>query len=172
MRHNDRLSGVFAVVLRVAAFLNYASAVLFVGVLGATWAAYPVFAARLAMKYRATGPAALDAIRAVALLALVAVVVVARLLRALLAIVESVRTGDPFVTANAARIRTIGWMLLALQLLDLVLGVLTFWFKAHHINFVDWQPSFTGWLAVLVAFVLARVFALGAAMRDDLAAVV
>ena len=40
----------------------------------------------------------------------------------LLSIVDSVRTGEPFTTDNAGRLRTIAWALLALQLLSLVIG--------------------------------------------------
>lgn len=172
MRQGDRLLAWFGVVLRAAAVLNYVSAVFFVGVLAATVPAHGLLAVQLARKYGPTAPLAMNGMRGVMLAALVAVVIVARLLRALLAIAGSVRAGDPFVAANACRLRTVGWMLLALQLLDLGWGLSTLWFRAHHIDIVDWQPSFTGWLAVLVAFVLARVFTLGAAMRDDLATVV
>jgi hypothetical protein len=31
-----------------------------------------------------------------------------------------------------------------------------------------WSPGITGWVAVLLAFVLARVFLEGTRMRDDL----
>ena len=43
-------------------------------------------------------------------------------LAALLAILATVRSGDPFTLVNAARLRAIGWALLALQLLDLGMG--------------------------------------------------
>lgn len=33
---------------------------------------------------------------------------------------------------------------------------------------IDWTFSFTPWIAVLLLFVLARVFAHGAQMREDL----
>lgn len=33
---------------------------------------------------------------------------------------------------------------------------------------IDWTFSFTPWIAVLLLFVLARVFAHGARMREDL----
>ena len=107
-------------------------------------------------------------IRAVLVIGCFAVWPVARVLGALAEMVDTVRAGDPFVAANAARVRLIGWGLLALQLLDLALGAGTWWARAHRIQALDWQPSVTGWLAVLVAFVLARVFRAGAAMRDDI----
>lgn len=87
----------------------------------------------------------------------------------LLAMVATVRDGDPFTTANAQRLQTIGWALLAVQLLDLLFGAFSLWFAALHVEFATWSPSFGGWIATLMLFVLARVFRRGAAMRDDLA---
>ena len=91
------------------------------------------------------------------------------LLKRLLAIVETVRAGDPFLAANAQRLNVIAWTLLALQLLSLVVGgigkaVST---PAHPVN-VNAGFSATGWLAVLLTFLLARVFAEGTLMREDL----
>ena len=87
----------------------------------------------------------------------------------LLAMVATVRDGDPFTARNAARLQSIGWALLSLQLLDLLLGAFALRFAALHVDFVTWSPSFEGWIATLMVFVLARVFRRGAAMRDDLA---
>ena len=90
-------------------------------------------------------------------------------LRQLLAIVETVRAGDPFVAANAARLQAIAWTLLALQLLSMAIGAIakSISTPAHPIN-LDAGFSINGWLAVLLTFLLARVFAEGALMRDDL----
>ena len=90
-------------------------------------------------------------------------------LKRLLAIVETVRAGDPFVAANAYRLRAIAWALLAAQLLSLVSGAIAEVLStaARPIN-VDAGFSISGWLAVLLTFVLARVFAEGALMRQDL----
>jgi hypothetical protein len=91
------------------------------------------------------------------------------ILARLLAMVETVRRGDPFVAANARRLQAIAWALLALQLLSIVIGGIgkAISAPAHplHLN-AGFSPS--GWLAVLLTFVLARVFAEGASMRDDL----
>ena len=87
----------------------------------------------------------------------------------LLAMVATVRDGDPFTAANAQRLRTIGWALLVLQALDLLLGAFAVRFAALHVQTGGWSPSFGGWIATLMVFVLARVFRRGAAMRDDLA---
>lgn len=111
--------------------------------------------------------------RAIAVLGLAAIPFHYAVLKRLLAIVVTVRAGDPFVAANADRLRGIAWVLLVLQLLSLVIGgvakaVST---PAHPLN-LDAGFSSNGWLAVLLTFLLARVFAEGALMRDDLAGTV
>lgn len=158
-------------VLTAMQVINYVCAVLFVIALIATLPVVGVLEARLVAKYGvALGSGdALLAMRGVMLVGLLAVWAVARLFAALAAMVASVRAGDPFVAANVGRLRSIGWSLLALQLLDLVAGIASFWFEARGIDYVTWTPSLIGWLAVLVAFVLAEVFRQGTAMRDDLA---
>ena len=92
-----------------------------------------------------------------------------RILKRLLAIVETVRAGDPFVASNASRLRAIAWALLALQLLSLVIGAIAKFVSspAHPID-LDAGFSISGWLAVLLTFLLARVFAEGTLMRQDL----
>lgn len=114
-------------------------------------------------------PEILLASRLLFALGIVAAVALYRVLASLLDILGTVTLGDPFTTANAGRLRTIGWALLVLQLLDLALGAFTAWFGELHVEFVSWDPSLGGWIAVLMAFVLADVFSRGAAMRDDLA---
>lgn len=108
-------------------------------------------------------------LRAIAALGLVAVPLNHAILARLLAMVETVRRGDPFVAVNARRLQAIAWALLALQLLSIVIGGIgkAISTPAHplHLN-AGFSPS--GWLAVLLTFVLARVFAEGASMRDDL----
>jgi hypothetical protein len=108
-------------------------------------------------------------LRAVALLGLVTIPVNYGILRRLLAMVETVRAGDPFVATNAQRLRTIAWSLLALQLLSIVIGTIgkAVSTPAHPVH-LDAGFSITGWLAVILTFVLARVFAEGTNMRDDL----
>ena len=83
--------------------------------------------------------------------------------------IDTVRAGDPFVAANASRLQAIAWLLLALQLLSIVIGAIgkAISAPAHPVH-LDAGFSISGWLAVLLTFVLARVFAEGAAMRDDL----
>src|SRR5262245_20783120 len=108
-------------------------------------------------------------LRAVAALGLVTIPVHYAILKRLLAMVETVRLGDPFVATNADRLRTIAWSLLALQLLSIVIGTIgkAVSTPAHPVR-LDAGFSITGWLAVILTFVLARVFAEGTSMRDDL----
>jgi hypothetical protein len=108
-------------------------------------------------------------LRAMAAVGLAAVPLNYGVLKRLLAIVETVRAGDPFVAANAARLQAIAWALLALQVLSLIIGAIAraISTRAHPID-VDAGFSINGWLAVLLTFLLARVFAEGTLMRDDL----
>ena len=108
-------------------------------------------------------------LRAIAVLGLAAIPLNYVFLKRLLAMVETVRAGDPFVAANASRLQAIAWVLLALQLLSLVIGAIA---KAVstplHPLYLHAGFSIGGWLAVLLTFLLARVFAEGAHMREDL----
>ena len=108
-------------------------------------------------------------LRAVAVLGLATIPVNHLVLKRLLAIVETVRAGDPFVAANADRLRAIAWALLALQFFSLVIGgIARIISTPAHPVVLDAGFSVSGWLAVLLTFLLARVFAEGALMRDDL----
>ena len=129
---------------------------------------------RLIGKYGPTvdAPAVLVAVRLLMAGGIVGVTVLHRVFANLLAILRTIRSGDPFTIANASRLQAIGWALLTFQLLDLVLGGFTAWFAHLHVQFATWSPALGGWLAVLVAFVLAGVFRQGATMRDDLAATI
>jgi Protein of unknown function (DUF2975) len=109
------------------------------------------------------------ALRAIAVLGLAAIPVSYAVLKRLLAIVETVRAGDPFVAANASRLQAIAWALLALQVLSVVIGAIAEGVStpARPLD-VDAGFSINGWLAVLLTFVLARVFAAGTILREDL----
>jgi hypothetical protein len=109
------------------------------------------------------------AMRGIALLGLVGVPINYVVLKRLLAIVETVRDGDPFVALNAARLQTIAWCLLSLQVLSMLIGAIakSVSTPAHPLN-LDAGFSVTGWLSVLLTFLLARVFAEGATMREEL----
>ncbi len=108
-------------------------------------------------------------LRAIAVVGLATIPLNHVVLKRLLAIVETVRAGDPFVAANANRLQAIAWTLLTLQVLSLVIGAIAKAIStpAHPLD-LDAGFSINGWLAVLLTFLLARVFAEGTLMREDL----
>ena len=108
-------------------------------------------------------------LRAIAVLGLVSIPLNHAILKRLLAIVETVRRGDPFVAANASRLQSIAWVLLVLQILGIVIGAIAKAVSspAHPLH-INAGFSVNGWLAVLLTFLLARVFAEGTLMREDL----
>jgi hypothetical protein len=112
-----------------------------------------------------THPLVGQGIRAIVVLGVIGAAIVHTVLRRLLAIVDAVRVGDPFILENAHRLNAIAWSVLALEGLRLAVAA---------IAAVVWEPgridafSFAPWLAVLLFFVLAGVFAHGARLREDL----
>ena len=108
-------------------------------------------------------------LRAIAVLGLVTIPLNYAILKRLLAMVETVRAGDPFVAANASRLQAIAWSLLSLQVLSLVIGAIAKAVStpAHPLH-LSAGFSVNGWLAVLLTFLLARVFAEGTFMREEL----
>jgi len=89
------------------------------------------------------------------------------------ALVESASKGDPFIPDNARRLNAMAWLLLSSQVLTVIVGEL----RVYAISLIDPQSEskldispndLTGFLIVLVLFILARVFRHGAAMREDL----
>jgi hypothetical protein len=109
----------------------------------------------------------LNRLRLLVLIGLPGFVIVHLVLRRLQAIVQSVQDRDPFVAENSERLRYIAWALLAWQLLRLLFGVLARWWSPENAN-IEWAFSFSGWMGVLLFFVLAQVFEVGTRMRQDL----
>ena len=106
---------------------------------------------------------------AIALFGVLAVPLNHLILTRLLRMVETVRAGDPFVAANAYRLQAIAWCLLALQLLSIVIAAIGKSIASKNFPLhLDAGFSVNGWLAVILTFVLARVFAEGTLMREDL----
>ena len=108
-------------------------------------------------------------LRGAAFLGLVTIPLNYMILKRLAAMIETVRTGDPFVADNARRLQSIAWVLVGLQLLSIAIALIgkAVSTPAHPVN-LDAGFSIGGWLAVLFAFILARVFAEGTLMREDL----
>jgi hypothetical protein len=105
------------------------------------------------------------ALRSIMVIGLAGAAIVHTILRRLLAIVDTVRSGDPFILDNAQRLQAIAWSVLVLEVLRFVVASIA---KAV------WTPdkvdgfSIASWFAVLLLFVLSGVFAQGARMRADL----
>jgi hypothetical protein len=107
--------------------------------------------------------------RGIAALGVIAVPLNYMILKRLLLMIETVRAGDPFVAVNAYRLHAIAWLLVALQLISMTIGGIG---KAistpEHPFHLDAGFSVNSWLAIILTFVLARVFAEGTLMREDL----
>jgi hypothetical protein len=107
--------------------------------------------------------------RAVMVLGILAVPVTNVVLTRLLTIVETVRHGDPFITENAKRLQIIAWAVVALEMLHFAIGIVAAVISTDDAPFdINWSFSLTRWIAVLLLFVLARVFEHGARMREEL----
>ena len=108
-------------------------------------------------------------LRAAAVVGLITIPINHVILKRLMTMVGTVCAGDPFVAANARRLQQIAWALLVLQLLGMVISAIgtAISTPAHPVDF-NAGFSVNGWLAVILTFVLARVFAEGARMREDL----
>ena len=108
-------------------------------------------------------------LRGIAVIGLVAIPLHYVILKRLLAMVETVRAGDPFVAANASRLETIARAMLVIQILSLIIGAIADSVSTplHPVK-LNAGFSASGWLSVLLTFLLARVFAEGALMREDL----
>jgi hypothetical protein len=91
------------------------------------------------------------------------------MMRKLLNIIDSVEDGNPFIKANAVRLRAIGWMMVGLQIVGLPLAT-----AAGNVadlfgeNDVGFDLPLNGILAILLVFILAGIFERGAEMREEL----
>ncbi|QOV93812.1 DUF2975 domain-containing protein [Novosphingobium sp. ES2-1] len=95
-----------------------------------------------------------------------------RFVEKLRAIVTTVEDGDPFTPGNAERLRAMAWLSVIIQLLSIPVGIVGVMLEqasadAASVN-VDADFSINGLLLALVLFILARVFRIGAQMREDL----
>ena len=168
MKHSSALP-IAWITLRILIILNWLGGAAVLALLTATIVAERWTFAALGITPASGIPAVIIGLRAVAALGLVAVPLNHIVLTRLAAMIVTVRRGDPFVAANAARLQAIAWTLLALQLISIVIGAIgkAISTPANPIR-LDAGFSTSGWLAVLLTFILARVFAEGTSMRDEL----
>ncbi len=91
------------------------------------------------------------------------------MMRKLLVIIDSVEDGNPFIKANAVRLRAIGWIMVGIQIVGLPLAT-----TAGNVadlfgeNDVGFNFPLNGILAILLVFILAGIFERGAEMREEL----
>ncbi len=157
------------VVLRILIVLNWFFGACILGLLLFTFVNEPWTMKALGVTGMPDARGVMMGMRAIAALGVVAILLNYGVLKRLLAIVETVRAGDPFVAGNAYRLHSIAWILVGLQLLSLAIAAIgKIISTAEHPFDLDAGFSINGWLAVLLMFVLARVFAEGALMREDL----
>jgi hypothetical protein len=157
------------VVLRLLVILNWAYGAIVFAILVGMFMAERWTMTALGVPASAESAALMiQGMRMIAALGLVGVPLNVIVLTRLLAMVNTVRAGDPFVAKNAARLQAIAWAVLGQQLLQLVIGSIARAVStpAHPLHISAFSPS--GWLAVVLLFVLARVFGEGARMRDEL----
>jgi Protein of unknown function (DUF2975) len=157
------------VALRILLLLNWIYGAAILALLAYTFVDEPWFMKAIDVPAGTAAQPIMTGLRAIAALGLLAVPLNHLILTRLLRMVETVSRGDPFVAANAYRLQAIAWALLALQILSIVIGgigkgIASPQFPLH----LDAGFSVNGWLAVILTFVLARVFAEGALMREDL----
>ena len=157
------------IVLRILIILNWLYAACLIALLSYSFINEPFLMRALHLASPAENPALVAGVRAIAALGILTVPLNLAMLRRLLAMVETVRAGDPFVAANAYRLNAIAWVLLGLQLIGLVVALIGKGVSTpQHPLHLDAGFSPGGWLAVIMTFVLARVFAEGTLMREDL----
>jgi hypothetical protein len=157
------------VVLRILIVLNWLYGAAIVGLVAFTFVNEPWFMRAIDVPSDTNAARIMIGLRAIACIGLLGVPLNHVILTRLLRMVETVSRGDPFVAANAYRLNTIAWALLALQFLSIVIGAIgkSISSKAFPLH-LDAGFSVNGSLAVILAFVLARVFAEGTLMREDL----
>lgn len=169
MARRDRILRFTVVVLRVLLVLNIVFAATFLLGTLASFPFHDMLAGRIAVKYPAVdAERVVGGIRALLLLGVVAAIPAHIIFSRLIAIIGTVLAGETFASPNARRVRAIGWALLAIQLLDVPLLLIVPSFDGMGVRVDGSSISIGGWLSVLVAFILARVFAEGAALREDL----
>jgi hypothetical protein len=155
-------------VLRILIVLNWIFGVGVLFMLAGLFVARPWMMRAVGLPLAAQSGAAIVGMRAIAAIGLLSVPLSLAVLKRLVKMIDTVRAGDPFVEMNAYRLQAIGWLLLAIQLLSLAIGLVGKAISVPAHSFLDAGLSPTGWLAVILVFVLARVFAEGTLMREDL----
>lgn len=158
--------------LKILIALNWLRAALIAAGIVTTFVATDFVLRALGTPPADQGARLLNALRWVMAIGLVATPLYHLVLSRALGIVKTVGGGDPFVGENAERLKLCGWALLALQVLQIAVGWIANSVSTKALPIDIEGFSISGWLSVLLVFVLAQVFQHGARMRDDLAGTV
>ncbi len=82
-------------------------------------------------------------------------------------IFSTLTVGDPFHPSNVLRLRSIGFALAGLELINYGVNLVSGWAFRDQFKSVKFPFNPTAWFAVLVVFVLAEVFREGARLRAE-----
>jgi hypothetical protein len=168
MRHSTALPIAY-VFLRILVVLNWVFAACVLALLAFTFVNEPWTMKALGVTGMTDAVQVMWAMRGIAALGVIAAVPNYMILTRLMKMVDTVRAGDPFLAANAYRLHAIAWLLVAMQLISMTIAVIgRIISTAEHPFHLDAGFSVNSWLAIILCFVLARVFAEGTLMREDL----
>jgi hypothetical protein len=157
------------VTLRILVILNWIVGVLIFALLAISFEAEEWTWRALGVGSVAGHESLVAGMRAIIVIGIVGTPIAYLVFSRLLRIVESVRTGEPFTADNAGRLRTIAWALLGLELLHICVVAIASAVSTREVPLhISGNLDLTGWLAILLLFVLAQVFLQGTRMREDL----
>jgi hypothetical protein len=168
----NRLLGVSTLILQIVRAFNLVLGAAFIALLAASFIFEPAFREYYSRRPSLDPDLIIPTLRIWVVVGLPMFAAVHLMLTRLLGMIGAVRSGDPFAPENAARVKTIAWCLLVVQLFDLSCAIFAGILTRAGVRDVEWSPSVSGWVAVLLLFVLARVFEEGARIRADLEAMV
>lgn len=169
MSHQTAALPIAFIVLRILIVLNILWGVAILALLGGTIFAHEWTLTALGITPEHAIRGILLGLQAIAALGLIAIFLNHHILKRLVAMVETVRAGDPFVAANAFRLHSIAWIMVGLQVLSIAIAAIARLISTPEFP-VKLEAGFSvsGLVAILLTFVLARVFAEGTLMRADL----
>ena len=169
MSHQTAALPIAFVVLRILIVLNIVWGVAILALLGGTVFAHEWTLTALGITPEHAIRGILLGLQGIAALGLVVIVFNHMILTRLTAMVETVRAGDPFVAANAYRLHAIAWIMVGMQMLSIAIAAIARLISTPEFP-VKLEAGFSvsGLVAILLTFILARVFAEGTLMRADL----
>ena len=166
--HSTSLPGTW-VTLRILTVLNWIFGALIFALLAISFQAEEWIWRALGVGAVAGHEGVVAGMRAIMVIGIVGVPVAHVVFSRLLRIVESVRTGEPFTMDNAGRLRSIAWALLGLELLHICVVAIAAAVSTKEVPLrINGNFDLTGWLAIVLLFMLAQVFLEGTRMREDL----